>query len=173
MVFANFLIAMAMAFGPSPQDVIQQNREPVKADAPDKRPIETKSRGYVSSDNCRQCHELHYDTWHASHHRTMTQVPTKESVIADFDNKVLIRSGHEFRFFQKDHEYFMELKKIQPKSDDKSSAKQTFKIVLMTGAHHQQAFWCETDQARTLRTCLLYTSPSPRDATLSRMPSSA
>ena len=26
---------------------------------------------------------------------------------------------------------------------------------------------------RTYRTCLLYTSPSPRDATLSRMPSSA
>ena len=26
---------------------------------------------------------------------------------------------------------------------------------------------------RTLRICLLYTSPSPRDATLSRMPSSA
>ena len=27
--------------------------------------------------------------------------------------------------------------------------------------------------ARDFRTCLLYTSPSPRDATLSRMPSSA
>ena len=27
--------------------------------------------------------------------------------------------------------------------------------------------------ARSIRTCLLYTSPSPRDATLSRMPSSA
>ena len=26
---------------------------------------------------------------------------------------------------------------------------------------------------RSIRTCLLYTSPSPRDATLSRMPSSA
>ena len=28
-------------------------------------------------------------------------------------------------------------------------------------------------RARQLQTCLLYTSPSPRDATLSRMPSSA
>ena len=35
---------------------------------------------------------------------------------------------------------------------------------------------CEIDQARLLTlsaACLLYTSPSPRDATLSRMPSSA
>ena len=33
-----------------------------------------------------------------------------------------------------------------------------------------EQYWAET---RTLTTCLLYTSPSPRDATLSRMPSSA
>ena len=31
----------------------------------------------------------------------------------------------------------------------------------------------ETINYRTLKPCLLYTSPSPRDATLSRMPSSA
>ena len=31
----------------------------------------------------------------------------------------------------------------------------------------------ETDRVAALRNCLLYTSPSPRDATLSRMPSSA
>ena len=29
------------------------------------------------------------------------------------------------------------------------------------------------EQAATFKRCLLYTSPSPRDATLSRMPSSA
>ena len=31
----------------------------------------------------------------------------------------------------------------------------------------------DTDQLGTTKSCLLYTSPSPRDATLSRMPSSA
>ena len=30
-----------------------------------------------------------------------------------------------------------------------------------------------TEEASPVHTCLLYTSPSPRDATLSRMPSSA
>ena len=33
-----------------------------------------------------------------------------------------------------------------------------------------EASWCSDDDAEC---CLLYTSPSPRDATLSRMPSSA
>ena len=32
------------------------------------------------------------------------------------------------------------------------------------------AYWAQTAM---IKTCLLYTSPSPRDATLSRMPSSA
>ena len=35
----------------------------------------------------------------------------------------------------------------------------------------EQSLWCRESQL--LDSCLLYTSPSPRDATLSRMPSSA
>ena len=34
-------------------------------------------------------------------------------------------------------------------------------------------FICANTDAQALKGCLLYTSPSPRDATLSRMPSSA
>ena len=44
---------------------------------------------------------------------------------------------------------------------DVSSKKETFRRALATGKIHVG------------RDCLLYTSPSPRDATLSRMPSSA
>ena len=155
-VFASLLIATTLAYGITPQEEIQPTRDLV-ADTEDKnrndknRPVEQMSRGDVSSDKCRQCHAHHHDTWHASHHRTMTQVPTKESVVADFDNKVFNRSGREFRFFHKDDQYFMEMKDIRPKSKGTSSPSQTFKIVLMTGAHHQQGFWCETDQGRTLR----------------------
>ena len=114
------------------------------------RPIEKASRGYISSDSCRQCHAQHYDTWHASHHRTMTQVPTEDTVIADFDNKVLVHSGREFRFFHEGDEYFMEVKRSRGSDSESTSKGKTFKIVLMTGAHHQQGFWCETDKGRTL-----------------------
>ena len=45
------------------------------------------------------------------------------------------------------------------------------------GAIHNRQYTTKTDrEARTItvkRTCLLYTSPSPRDRTRSRMPSSA
>ena len=81
----------------------------------------------------------------------MTQVPSQDSVIADFDDKVLTRSGQQFRFFHQGDDYFMELKNLQASNEGKSQASEVFKIVLMTGAHHQQAFWCETDKERTLK----------------------
>ena len=114
------------------------------------RPIETMDRGYVSSDSCRECHTQHYRTWRASHHRTMTQVPSKDSVIADFDNKILIHSGRQFRFFSENEEYFMEMKDAVGPAVGKPNTPRVFKIVLMTGAHHQQGFWCETGRGRTL-----------------------
>ena len=47
-----------------------------------------------------------------------------------------------------------------------------------SGKTHLSLVWCKENKARhvkleTVLLCLLYTSPSPRDATLSRMPSSA
>jgi len=40
------------------------------------RPIEVTGGGYRSSDTCRACHPSQYASWHASYHRTMTQVAT-------------------------------------------------------------------------------------------------
>ena len=114
------------------------------------RPVAIEQNGYISSQKCRACHPHHHETWHSSHHRTMTQVPTSDSVIADFDNKVIRRAGREFRFFREHGEYFMEITGDGPASSGALTCG-TYKIVLSTGAHHQQSFWCETDEGRTLR----------------------
>ena len=42
-----------------------------------------------------------------------------------------------------------------------------------SGVRHRQHILVDFDPERSDKSCLLYTSPSPRDATLSRMPSSA
>jgi len=150
-VAISFLIAIAITPGLADQEPQPQKKQAI-VQQPDieKRPIETTSRGYVKSDSCRECHAHHYDTWHASHHRTMTQVPSQQTVIADFDNKVIVHSGREFRFFHKGDEYFMEMKNSAAADKDSPTSSRVFKIVLMTGAHHQQGFWCETDRGRTL-----------------------
>ncbi len=126
-----------------------QSESPFQGDDDHGRPVEKRDRGYISSANCRDCHAEHYESWHASYHRTMTQVPSRENVIADFDNKILKYSGYQFRFFREEEEYFMEMNGVES-NQNQSSINRTFKIVLSTGAHHQQAFWCETDKQRTL-----------------------
>ena len=52
---------------------------------PSDRPVEVASDRYVSSRTCRACHPSQYASWHASYHRTMTQVATPQSVAANFD----------------------------------------------------------------------------------------
>ena len=42
--------------------------------------------GYAGADSCRECHEHHYDTWYNSYHRTMTQVATRQTSAASFDD---------------------------------------------------------------------------------------
>ena len=52
---------------------------------PPDRPIEVASDRYVSSRTCRACHPSQYASWHASYHRTMTQVGDAAVGRASFD----------------------------------------------------------------------------------------
>jgi hypothetical protein len=49
------------------------------------RAIQIADAGYIGS-AAEACHPSEYATWHRSYHRSMTQVATRESVIADFEN---------------------------------------------------------------------------------------
>jgi hypothetical protein len=51
----------------------------------DRRPTEVRADGFRSSDTCRACHPSQYASWHASYHRTMTQIATPETVATSFD----------------------------------------------------------------------------------------
>src|SRR5438552_10040696 len=48
-------------------------------------PRQDRSDGYVSSRTCEACHPDQYQSWHRSFHRTMTQVPSRASIVGSFD----------------------------------------------------------------------------------------
>ena len=71
-----------------------------------------------------------------------------------------------------------ELRKELSASDDRLISKQDELAALLAEKNRIENEFKDmaslaSNQAQTIKTCLLYTSPSPRDATLSRMPSSA
>src|SRR5262252_9384845 len=49
------------------------------------RPRQIADEGFATSGTCRACHPSQYASWHASYHRTMTQLATPVTVLTSFD----------------------------------------------------------------------------------------
>ncbi|MCS6978445.1 MAG: cytochrome c3 family protein [Gemmatales bacterium] len=63
---------------------------------------------YVTSASCYKCHPHHYETWHRSFHRTMTQEATPQTVRGDFNDRVLLIRGIPTRMTREGDRFFME-----------------------------------------------------------------
>ena len=116
---------------------------------PANRPIATASDGFVASDQCRDCHAEQYETWHASYHRTMTQVAGSESVIGDFQSRNVRAYDRDFALTQRGDEFWVRMKDLEA-SDPSQAETVARKIVMTTGSHHMQIYWYTTDEGRTL-----------------------
>lgn len=111
-------------------------------------PVVRMAGGYTGSDACRECHPQNHATWHASYHRTMTQVPTPENVVADFDGTRLIDHDRFIVLSEEDGRFFADMD--DPDWDPALGLPPRIRreIVLMTGSHHEQDFWFETPYGR-------------------------
>lgn len=115
------------------------------------RPIEVAERADATSDACRACHPDQYASWHDSYHRTMTQLPSEQSIEARWnqiltatwthdDGRVeerryeLLRSGDEF-WVRSSGPVFASGHTLE------AGAR---RIALVTGSHHEQFFWYAT-----------------------------
>jgi hypothetical protein len=131
-------------------------RDAARAAVAAKVPEQGRPGGYVSSDNCRSCHPQHYDSWHQSYHRTMTQLPSRETVRGDFENVTLEFQGEKFHLERDGDEYWVDM--VDPDwryvQTLKRAANQTIsraeelnpprtrkRISMLTGSHRMQAYW--------------------------------
>jgi hypothetical protein len=108
------------------------------------RPIVVAANGYVGSASCKECHASEHQSWHASYHRTMTQVVSEETAPhAITDTKVEVE-GRLYSFEKQGDEYIVEL-------DDPTlrGARTKRRLVMITGSHHMHVFWYESDFHRT------------------------
>jgi hypothetical protein len=91
--------------------------------------------GYVSSNACRACHPAQYEAWHASFHRTTTQVATPDSVRADFDGtRVDAVAGNPIVLERRGSEYFAEFGDPDWRGVGDTRPPITRQIVMVTGS---------------------------------------
>jgi hypothetical protein len=111
---------------------------------PENRPIKSLTDGYVSSDSCRSCHQGNYASWHASFHRSMTQVASSETLLGNIDGLVLMLDGREYRGERRGDKFYI---RKRPPGGDLGAAQE---VVLVTGSHTLQVPWLDTGEGRTL-----------------------
>ena len=114
---------------------------------PENRPIQAPTGGLVTSDSCRSCHPGNYASWHASFHRTMTQVAKPENILASLDGVELTFDGAVFRIDRKGGAYFVQRR---PAGGAAEAAEPASEIVLLTGSHNLQMLWVATGDGRAL-----------------------
>ena len=115
---------------------------------PDRRPIEVDHSGYVSSDACRSCHPGQHASWHASYHRTMTQLATPDAVVAPFEGALQLE-GSTYQLERRGDEFWVVIDR--PPGLDGVRPRSERPVVLTTGSHHFQTYWVPSDRARELR----------------------
>jgi hypothetical protein len=116
------------------------------------RPQQVVSDGYVSSSECRECHEHNHDTWYASYHRTMTQVASTNTVAANFENVsyTIPHKGETIRLNREGNQFFAQLPAYRSLVADQPPDERGYPVVMTTGSHHSQAYWFSLERSRAV-----------------------
>lgn len=111
------------------------------------RPIEVLSHGYVGSQACRECHQENHASWFASYHRTMTQLPTPDTVLGDFDDAVVHYQDDVYHLRREGELCVVDMPNY---SNPIPGARTQSAVVLTTGSHHMQLYWFATGAGRMI-----------------------
>jgi hypothetical protein len=113
--------------------------------SPTNRPVVAPEGNYVTSNSCRACHPGNYASWHASFHRTMTQVASPATLIPEAKGVELSFAGREYKLRREGEKIV-----VEDRSLGESDYGPPRQVVLLTGSHTLQILWTETGQGRTL-----------------------
>lgn len=70
--------------------------------------LKTQPNNYVGESACIQCHQTEYNDWIGSHHDWSMKLPTKETMLGDFNNVTFEGEGEKYFFYQNSNGYFVD-----------------------------------------------------------------
>ena len=114
------------------------------------RPARVGAGGYVSSNACEDCHPREYGSWHASFHRTMTQVVTPETVIPALDGAPIDVDGARYTLRRRGDDVTIEMPDPAFRGPPAGAPRVERRLVMSTGSHHEQDFWFESGGDRAV-----------------------
>lgn len=136
-----YLFAMGIAW------IVLANRTegyrayPADDQSVESRPQEEKFDGFVTSGTCRACHPSEHHSWHASYHRTMTQVASPSAVRASFDGRRLEYDGALFLLERRGEEFWVSYYRRGSAAENEEHLER--RIVMTTGSHKYQTYWLD------------------------------
>ena len=101
------LFVIAAIAGASALTLISLREFRREAQPPENRPIQSQIAGYVTSNTCRACHPGNYASWHASFHRTMTQVATPTVSRTTHGKLELALNGSDYKGERRGDKFFV------------------------------------------------------------------
>lgn len=137
--------------------MLREHPDPSPADLTDDElvamhPLAEPPTGHTRASDCRECHRHNHDTWHASFHRTMTQLVTPESARADFNNVRINfpRVREKFLLHRRDGMPWVTFDENVATFPIDKLKRKTFPLLLSTGSHHLQYYWAPMGRGRTM-----------------------
>lgn len=126
--------------------------------------ITAGSPGFVTSSTCRSCHPSEYQSWHASYHRRMSQLPTTSNVASEQlrrGERLRVESGgRTVELFARGDELWASLpdpsitSAVPAQEYERAfqrAPQRDVRVELLTGSHQHQAFWVRGARAGELR----------------------
>jgi len=88
---------------------------------------------YVGTETCQSCHAEAFADWQHSHHDEAMQVASRQHIKAPFKGETFRSNGLDYRFFQRDDEFFVN-------TQNEKGKRQDFKILHTFGTEPLQQY---------------------------------
>lgn len=99
------------------------------------------SPAYIGTDRCTACHAAEANAWDGSHHALAWTLPSAETVLGDFDNRVFSLKGMTSRFHHENGVYGIEV-------TDTDGSTRDYPVHSVAGVKPLQQYLLETEPGR-------------------------
>ena len=145
-IYLALSLVVVRSMSEPPMEVKASRGEPVFVA---RRPRQQLGDGYISSSACRECHPENHASWHASYHRTMTQVASTRTALTSFDGVEVRVGDQQVQLEVEGDQLWATMDDLDaPPADRPKRIRRP--IALTTGSHHMQIYWYATGQSRVL-----------------------